>query len=764
MDSIRIIIADDHPLERAGLREAIDRESDMRVMAGAGDTAAAHMVTAAHIAASQSVARLFFVACALLMACLATLPSPASAQQKSTRRSIPVTGMRTADSARFASLRRQAMAAIRQDQLPEGRELLQEAERLAAARGDEASRQDILQHIASTYEAEGALSRALELLLACLAYHQRLGHVRECAMLHLNIGNIHYRIGSVEQALRDHLRAAELGRTSGTPYLRGRIHFAIGCDYEKTGKADSAEASFTAAERIAREAGDTDGIGQARTRLGGVRIRQGRLREAQHDFDVVLSMEGLDDSHFIIAEAWRGKGMVYTAGGEYRLAVDAYERAAQISTQHGQRELLLDVLAELAWVHEAMGEYHAAYHVARRYTIARDSLLSAQNRTQVNELLARYEAGQREQQILLLEKENRLKASDLQRQQLLARERASAIELLAGQNAIQQLQLDLTSAKLREEGVASREKEQRLLLEQKENTLQKAMLEQQRFERNAIAAGFIALTLGTVLLVRYLRLRRRASEERAAAAELRAEAAANESLLLRTEIAEREHEAQRQFSRALLRAQEEERQRIASDLHDSLAQKLVVIQNRASLARKHVEGNDAALQQFTRIADTAVETISEIRAISHALRPLLLRRFGLSASLRGLVDELDGISELHWTADIDDLSGLLESDDEINLYRIVQEAANNTLRHARARSARITVRRVDAGIHVEIFDDGQGWPVHATGKQGSANGNGMGIDGMRHRAELLGATLHIDSAPGRGTRIVLDIPSRTSPS
>ncbi|MBR9976005.1 MAG: hypothetical protein KFF77_10525, partial [Bacteroidetes bacterium] len=428
--------------------------------------------------------------CAIACANAMTAPQERTAapQERASNPAVSASAL-LQDSARIATLRRQAMAEIRRERLPEGRRLLEEACRLAEARGDEQQRFSLLQHIATTHEAEGALSRALELLLSCLSFQERKGNVREQAMLHLNIGNLYYRIGSIEQALFQHRRAAILSDRAATPYIRGRIHFALGCDFQGLGDKDSAKICLATAERIAREAGDTEGFAQARTRLGFIHIDQGRLNDALSDFTSVLSQPGIEEYYFVHAQALRGSGQVRVASGDYRAAVDAFENAAEVCGSRGLRELLLDILSDLAAAHEAMGQYHAAYAVARRRAVARDSLSVVQNRAQMNELLARYEAGQREQQILLLEKDNRLKASELQREQLRARERAAAIELLAQQNANQQLRLDLTSAELREQAITSREKEQHLLLEQKENILQKSVLVQQRFERNAFAAG-----------------------------------------------------------------------------------------------------------------------------------------------------------------------------------------------------------------------------------------------------------------------------------
>jgi signal transduction histidine kinase len=150
-----------------------------------------------------------------------------------------------------------------------------------------------------------------------------------------------------------------------------------------------------------------------------------------------------------------------------------------------------------------------------------------------------------------------------------------------------------------------------------------------------------------------------------------------------------------------------------------------------------------------------VDTAGEIRTISHALRPQLLSRFGLSSALRNLAEELNNATTMRWESRIDDLTGLLNPDDEINLYRIVQEGMNNSLRHAGATAGTLTVRHEDGFLQVTVSDNGKGFDVAAT--EGNGDG-GFGLRSMRQRAGLLSASLEILSIPGQGTRIQLDVP------
>lgn len=665
------------------------------------------------------------------------------------------------DSIRVIALRQLGAISIRADRIAEGRALFERGMRIAEKSGDQDLRHSLMQHVAATYQSDGAHSKALELLLECLRYQESRKRTRESAMLHLTIGDLYFKIEAYEQAIREHRSAIAIFEPMGKSYLLGRAYFMLATVYEQTNRRDSAEICFAQTLRISKEVGDPEGAARSCEQLGHICLSQGRLGDAEAYFNQALEFTKQEFAPIAAAGAHRGLALVHIGAREYGQAAEHLSSALDIAQTPGTQDLRVLVLRDLATVREHLSDYPGALEHMRLYTLERDSLLARQNRTQMNELLARYEAEQREQQILLLEKDNRLKDVELQRNQLQARQQATALTLLSRENDIKSLKLDLTNAELREKSARLRETQQDLVVSAKDRLLQAAVVERKTLQRNAIAGGFVLLAVLSFLLLRNFLLRRRTSEARAAEAELRAEAAQGESLRLRTEIAEREREAQLRFTRELLRAQEDERQRIASDLHDSLAQKLVVIQNRATLAQRHSADYPELLQQFTRIADTAVDTIAEVRAISHALRPQLLHRFGLSAALRNLVEEVGEASDVRWTAEIDELKGALAADDEINLYRIVQEGMNNTMRHARASAGTVEVRRNGRTLLVTLSDDGVGYDPRVASEDGSAGPHGMGLQSMRRRAELLGAAFRVESRPGAGTRITLELPTET---
>lgn len=224
----------------------------------------------------------------------------------------------------------------------------------------------------------------------------------------------------------------------------------------------------------------------------------------------------------------------------------------------------------------------------------------------------------------------------------------------------------------------------------------------------------------------------------------------------RERILQREQQLHHAFSQRLIDSQEAERQRIAAELHDSLGQRLVVINNLALLSLEPSAPPEAAREQIRQISQQVSEAIDEVTQISYNLRPYQLDRIGLTKAIEGVIHTTSLASGMAISSALDDVDGLLTKDAEINFYRILQESLNNVVKHAQATAASVTVSRHDSRLTLTVQDDGSGFDA---GGQPSGNGKGgFGLIGLRERARLLGGSVSIESAPGRGTRVHLDLP------
>ena len=223
----------------------------------------------------------------------------------------------------------------------------------------------------------------------------------------------------------------------------------------------------------------------------------------------------------------------------------------------------------------------------------------------------------------------------------------------------------------------------------------------------------------------------------------------------RISVLKRQQKLHHEFSEKLINSQELERSRIAQELHDSLGQELLLIKNRAMLGLKNYTGDDKVKKQLEYISDYSANAISKVRQISHNLRPPELDRLGLTETIRSLLNEIKQTSVIKFDISIDEIDGLIEKEKEINLLRIVQEAVANIIKHAEATKINFKISKFDNAIKTFIDDNGRGFDVVFNPEFET---KGLGFSGMRERANILGGNFSIVSAPGKGTKIFLEIP------
>ncbi|MBI3698104.1 MAG: sensor histidine kinase [Acidobacteria bacterium] len=226
--------------------------------------------------------------------------------------------------------------------------------------------------------------------------------------------------------------------------------------------------------------------------------------------------------------------------------------------------------------------------------------------------------------------------------------------------------------------------------------------------------------------------------------------------------AARQYAQLEQLSARLLEVQEDERRKIARELHDEIGQTLTALRmevsHAQSLARTRSPGVEERLDRARSLAEKTVRTV---RDISLLLRPPLLDDLGLADALQWHVEDFTRRTGILCEFSDDGLPDSLPDSWRICVYRIVQEALRNCETHAAASSVRVSVRQSRQQLLVRIEDNGCGFP--ADPQAAGACGGGLGILGMRERAAMLGGTLAIDSAPGRGTRLTLSLPLSAVP-
>jgi signal transduction histidine kinase len=237
-------------------------------------------------------------------------------------------------------------------------------------------------------------------------------------------------------------------------------------------------------------------------------------------------------------------------------------------------------------------------------------------------------------------------------------------------------------------------------------------------------------------------------------------ASALENARLYGELTERENQLRRLVGK-LITAQEEERRRVAYDVHDGLAQTAAAAHQRLQVFARHNPPRSASGQEdLDEALELVREVVGEARQVMHDLRPTVLDDFGLAAAVRLQVQTLrsEGLE-----VGLEEALGdeRLPPELETTLFRVAQEALTNVRKHARAAAVHVVLDRSGKAVRLMVRDEGRGFrPDEATKSNGP--GERVGLSGMRERLSLLGGRFELQSEPGSGTTVKaeVDLPTR----
>lgn len=219
----------------------------------------------------------------------------------------------------------------------------------------------------------------------------------------------------------------------------------------------------------------------------------------------------------------------------------------------------------------------------------------------------------------------------------------------------------------------------------------------------------------------------------------------------------RERAARTAYARAILRGQEEERQRLAQDLHDETIQDLMIHCRTLDDLKHALEANENALTGMQHARRSAERIVHELRERIRALRPAVLDDLGLVAAIEQLVTRYQAQTGAAGEFRVEGTVCRLAAETELGLFRIAQEAIRNVERHAAAMRLAVELRFDTAGVRLRVADDGAGFILN--GNRDPAGKGHLGLLGMRERAELLNGSLELVTSPRGGTEISAWIPS-----
>ena len=218
------------------------------------------------------------------------------------------------------------------------------------------------------------------------------------------------------------------------------------------------------------------------------------------------------------------------------------------------------------------------------------------------------------------------------------------------------------------------------------------------------------------------------------------------------------YENMRFYAHKITQAQEEERKRIARELHDDTIQSLIALSRRMEALLTTDERLPSSIMgRIEQLQHATLDVIQQVRRFSQDLRPSILDDLGLLPTLKELTAELDRLDGLQAEFRAIGQERRLSTEVELTLFRIAQEALNNVRKHAHAHKVTMTVEMSDSAVRMMIEDDGKGFKPPTLTEHPRAASK-LGLIGMQERARLLGGMLLIDSSPDQGTKVLVNVP------
>lgn len=209
----------------------------------------------------------------------------------------------------------------------------------------------------------------------------------------------------------------------------------------------------------------------------------------------------------------------------------------------------------------------------------------------------------------------------------------------------------------------------------------------------------------------------------------------------------------RELTNYLQSVREDERTRISRELHDELGQTLTALKMELGWLKERLPTETTVLRtRVERLMQIVDHSVTDLQRIARDLRPMILDELGLVSAIQWLTQNFSEQSSLAIELSLDRTDVVYSKDVSTAAFRIVQEALTNIVRHSGAASACLTAHHVDGELQLDISDNGKGMDLTRPKQQQ------LGLIGMRERARMLGGSLEVDSAPGRGTRILVRLP------
>ena len=575
---------------------------------------------------------------------------------------------------------------------------------------------------------------------------EKLSDSANIALAYSDIGNTYTRVNNLKEALNFHLKAYTLRNQLGLKAKAAGSISNISVIYKQLGNYKEALAYMHRSLKIYESAGDEAKQALVLGNIGNVYLDYKKPESAKESFLKTIALVNKDKPSSTLANAYSGMMQYYFQLNKFTEALQYANKAETTLKQ-------LNIKSDLATLYNSIGQIYyekSNYPLAMKYyqnsltfrESMNDQLGIASCYKNIGACYAKLKTYPKAEEYLnkSISIFKQLDAKDYLREayQILGtvfeekQDYISSLKFFKESASIKDsIYSKQASDKINELQVAyqTEKKIQQITLLNKENKIQKLIL----LKRNIVLGIVIALLLTTFLVgwLLYKSIR------------LKQETRLQNEVIAQQDLA----------TKAVLNAEENERQRISGELHDGLGQLFSAVKMNLSALTSDLDfKNEQGRETFHKTLDLVDESCREVRSISHQMAPNVLLKAGLTSAVRDFIDKIDS-RKLKINLETFGLQHRLDQNVETVLYRVIQESVNNVIKHAGANELDIQLTKDEEGINAMIEDNGKGFDTAQLEQF-----EGIGLKNIRSRVAYLKGTVDFSSTVGSGTLVAIYIP------
>ncbi|MFN8243654.1 MAG: sensor histidine kinase [Ferruginibacter sp.] len=582
--------------------------------------------------------------------------------------------------------------------------------------------------------------KAIEYGNKAIELGNKLGFVKAVAQAYNDLGIIYYDKQDLAGAITAYKKAYDIRVQLKDDKGIAALYNKIGIVYQKESKFDSALLYAQKALEIYERLKDKIGISYSLNNIGIVNQNVGNLEEAlRYQQQSIAIKEEIHDK-LGLAGSYVNVGNVYMLKKDIPNAKLYFEKAEQMTREIGNPEYLSNSLNNLASLYEKMGDYAKALPLAEESFGIRSKMGDTKGQVSCLVNMGSILTSDKKYGDAEIKYQLGLKLADT-----LASCLSEKAKIYDGLSQLYEktgdfkksMEMARLTVKLNDSIYTDNMNKRFSEMETRYQTAKKdKQIQEQQFELTkkqywlygSLGFALLLLLLGYSFYRRY---------------KLKQEKRLQQEVMKQQDIA----------TKAIISAEENERRRIAADLHDGVGQMMSAAKMNLSAFENEISFKDESQKiSFEKVISLVDESCKEIRSVSHQMMPNALLKSGLANAVKEFIDKIDN-RVLKINLHTEGLNERLDSNVETVLYRVIQECVNNVIKHSGANNLDISLIKDSDGIAATVEDNGRGFD--SSDKQ---KFEGIGLKNIRSRVEFLKGTVDFDSAPGKGTLVAIHVP------